>query len=114
MDSKNEFFKIIWSYYNEIANGKIEAELIIGLSNFITDFYYDQYNRFRIQYPKSVKRYSTFQIKDLDHPITFEMIIIFFKNKLGNSYAEYSKILLKKSDIELKVFEKNREDFHNM
>lgn len=114
MDSREMFFKIIWTYYNEISDEKIPAELVIGLSDCITDYYYDQYNRFRIQYPKSAKRYSSFQIKDLNHPTTFEMIIKFFKNKLENNYLEYSKIILNMTDSELRTFENNRADFYNM
>ena len=69
---------------------------------------------FRAQYPKSIKRYSTFQLKDLDHPQTFEMVINFFKEKLGSDYQKYSRLLLNMTETELKSFEKSRQDFYNM
>ena len=114
MESKQEFFNVIYSYYSEVAEGKIPSELLKELCNRLTDYYYEQYMRFRKQYPKSIKRYSTFYIKDLDHLYTFELIIKYFKEETGDNYREYSRVLLKMTEEELIEFEKKREDFYNM
>ncbi len=114
MDSKNDFYKTIFSYYFDVSKNLIPKEFIEEVSHIVTDYYYEQYGRFSKQYPKSIKRYSTFQIKDLDHPSTFEMVIKFFKKKQEDNYSEYSKILLKMTDDALKGFEKNREEFYRM
>ncbi len=70
MDSRQQFFDVINDYYSNIVDDKLPPDLLIELCNKITDYYYNQYTRFGKQYPKSIKRYSTFQLKDLDHPDT--------------------------------------------
>jgi hypothetical protein len=114
MDSKENFYQVILAYYDKIAKGLVPEELLSGLAKSIADFYYDQYYRFKNQYPKSIKRYSSFQTKDLDHPTTFELVIKYFKERLGANYAEFSGLLLCMTDDELKAFEKNREDFYKI
>ena len=114
MNNKNKFYDTIFEYYNQIFNGKISNNLLTEMSDGLADYYYDQYNRFSIQYPKSVKRYSSFQLKDLDHPTTFEIIIKFFKEKFANNYPENVKLILNMTENELKAFEKSRDDFSNM
>ena len=114
MDTRKEFFNTICKYYKEISKNKIPEELLDGVCNCIADYYYDQYDRFTRQYPKSIKRYSTFQVKDLEHPTTFEIIINYFKGRIGTNYAEHVKVLLNKTDAKLQIFEKNREDFYKM
>lgn len=114
MESKQEFYNTIWKYYREISQTKVPEELLDGVCNRIADYYYDHYDRFTRQYPKSVKRYSAFQVKDLEHPTTFEIIIKYFKEKVGTNYVEHVKILLNKTDSELQAFEENREDFYKM
>ncbi len=114
MDTKADFFKTIWTHYNEISQAIVPTELLDKLSDQITDHFYEQYTRFGNQYPKSKKRYSTFLIKDLEHPTTYEIVINFFKEAFGSNYSVYSKVILKMSDLELITFEKNREEFYKM
>jgi len=114
MESKGDFYKTIFRYYFEVSKNLISKELIEEVSHIVTEYYYEQYCRFSKQYPKSIKRYSSFQIKDLDHPSTFELIIKFFKKKQEDNYLEYSKILLKMTDDALKAFEENRAEFYSM
>ena len=113
MDSKQDFYYIIYDYYFKVVDNKFPSFQLEELCNRITDYYYDQYTRFREKYPKSLKRYSSFQIKDLDHPETFEIIINFLKEKMGNNYPNKSMLILDWSLDELMEFEKNRNDFHN-
>lgn len=114
MDTKQRFFKIIHGYYYKIVKNELPAALLNELSEAITKYYYEQYSRFGNEKPKSTKRYSSFQTKDLDHPYTFEIIIKFFKEKVGNKYPQYVMQLLPMTKDELKKFEKNREDFYNI
>ena len=114
MDTKQTFFNTIHEYYIDMSDNKVPSELVKELSEVVTDYYYEQYNRFARQYPKSAKRYSSFDLKELDHPTTFEMVIKYFKNKLGDNYRAPSRQILKMNDEQLVRFEKNREDFHNM
>lgn len=114
MDSKNQFYQTIYNYYKEIVVGNIPDQILTEICNELCDHFYNEYSRFKKQYPKSIKRYSTFLLKDLDHPNTFELIINFFKNKYGAKYKEFSCLMLKMTETELLDFEKNRRDFHNM
>ncbi|NEU06838.1 hypothetical protein GZH53_00800 [Flavihumibacter sp. R14] len=114
MDSKDQFHLVIRDYYKDITGDNIPHTLLDQLCQQLSEHFYDQYSRFRDQYPKSVKRYSGFQIKDLDHPFTFELIVKFLKDKLGRDYKEFACLLLNMTEIELADFEKNRRDFYNM
>lgn len=114
MDAKQEFLNTIRDYYFNMSDGKVPVEFVNELSELATDFYYEQYSRFGRQYPKSVKRYTTFQLKDLDHPTTFEIVIKYFKRKTGENYRNYSRQLLNMSEDELTKFEKNTEEFYKM
>lgn len=113
MDTKQDYFKVIYNYYSERVGEKIPPELLKELSGRITDHYFEQYSRFRELYPKSVKRYSTFKIDDLDHPEVFEIVISFFKEKVGSNYLDYTATVLGITLQELKEFEKRREQFYN-
>ena len=112
MDTRDEFYKKIYDYYVEIATDKIPGEYITGLSDMVTNYYYEQYKRFGKQYPKSIKRYSTLKIDDLDHPSIYEMVINYFKEKLGSNYADFTKILLKKNDLDLQRIEQDIYYYH--
>ena len=114
MDSQKTFYETIFEYYEKTLSNKIPLENLKEMSNEIAEYYYDQYNRFKNQYPKSIKRYSSFQTKDLIHPQTYEIIIKYYKQKIGNDYAKYSQLILNMNEAEFKAFEKNREDFYNM
>ena len=114
MDSKQDFFEIIYNHYAKIVGDKISAQILHDLSECVAEYYYKQYGKFKNQYPKSAKRYSSFQIKDLDHPQTFELIINLLKEKMGSDYSKYTTLLLNISATELSQFEKTRKDYHNM
>lgn len=114
MDSKDQFLITIKDEYLRLTKGQVSEDQVDRVSNAITDYYYEQYQRFRLQYPKSVKRYSTFQLKDLDHPTTFEIIIKTLKENIGVGYEEFTLPFLKMTLEELRRFEKNREEFYKM
>jgi hypothetical protein len=113
-DSKDQFYLVIRDYYKDITGDNIPDLLLGQVCRQLSDHFYDQYARFRKQHPKSVKRYSSFHLKDLDHPFTFELIVKFLKDKLGCDYKEFACLLLKMTEIELVDFERNRQDFYNM
>lgn len=112
MESKDEFFRNILGHYLVIVGDRIQLNLLEELCKIISTYYFDQYIRFRNQYPKSFKRYSSFQTKDLSHPDIYELIINYFKDKLGGKYEECASEILQMSKIELKQFEMNRELYH--
>ncbi|MBP6430369.1 MAG: hypothetical protein KA319_01205 [Ferruginibacter sp.] len=114
MDSKEKFKQIIFDYYRNLVVDKIPFLLLDKLCNIITEYYYEQYFRFHKQYPKSFKRYSTFQLKDLNHPQTAKTIIDFFKTESKLNYKEYSKLLLNITEVELEKIEQWWNDFARM
>jgi hypothetical protein len=105
MDSRDKFKQAILGHYKSISVDKLPLTLLDDLCDKITDFYYDQYTRFREQYPKSIKRYSTFQLKDIDHPQTKKIVVDFLKNEIKTKYRDYSKLLLAMTDKELDELE---------
>lgn len=113
MDSREKLFHDINTYYLSVANGKVPPEQVNELSEVITNHFYEEYSRFEKQYPKSAKRYSTFQLKDLDHPASNDIIIKFFQNKSKENYSENSRQLLQMDQAELAKYEKSRENFYN-
>src|SRR5687768_13248357 len=113
MQTKKEFYDTIYRYYADRVGEKISSTFLSGLTERITEHYYEQYSRFRIQYPKSVKRYSTFKIDDLEHPEVTEIVINYFKERVGDNYAENAMIALGLSLPELRRFEEYREAYHN-
>lgn len=114
MDSRDNFKQAIISHYKNISAERIPFSMLDTLCDKITDYYYDQYTRFREQYPKSIKRYSTFQLKDIDHPKTKKIVIDFLKNELTTEYRNYAKLLLNMTDKELDNFEKWWYDFERL
>ena len=114
MDSRDSFKQAITGHYKNIFADKVPSNLLDSLCDKITDYYYDQYSRFRKHYPKSIKRYSTFQLKDIDHPQTKKIVVDFFKNEIREKYKEYSKILLSMTDKELNEFEQSWYDFERL
>ena len=114
MDSKDQFYLEIREHYKNVARNNIPESLLDQVCTQLSDYFYDRYYRSREHNPKSVKRFSSFQTKDLDHPFTFELIVNFFKDKLGPNYKTYACLLSNVTEIELADFEKNRQDFHNM
>jgi len=114
MDSRDNFKQTIFTYYKNISADLIPLTLLSSLCDKIADYYYDQYTRFRQQYPKSTKRYSAFQLKDIDHPQTKKIVVDFFKNELGTKYRDNSKLLLGMTDKELEDFEQWWYDFERL
>ncbi len=113
MDTRQNFFKKIYSYYQERIGEQIPFEFLNELSEEITDHYFKQYSRFSLQYPKSIKRYSTFRIDDLGHPDVYDIIIRYFKKKAKNNYSNYVTIVLDMSLEELNEYEYQREQYYN-
>ncbi len=114
MDSRDNFKQAIFSHYENISAGQIPLTILNSVCDKITDHYYEQYTRFSKQYPKSIKRYSTFQLKDIDHPQTKKILVDFFKNELKTKYRDYSKLLLNMTDTELDKFEQWWYDFERL
>jgi len=114
MDSKDKFLTTIRDEYFRVTKGEVANDKVDLVSNVVTDYYYDQYQRFGQQYPKSIKRYSTFQLKDLNHPTTFEIVIKVLKEKLGIDYEKTALQFLNMTLEELRQFEQSRQEFYKM
>lgn len=114
MDSRDKFLTTIKHEYLRVTKGEVTEDKVDLVSNAVTDYYYDQYQRFEQQYPKSIKRYSTFQLKDLDHPTTFEIVIKVLKEKIGVDYEKTVLQFLNMTLEELRQFEKSRQEFYKM
>ena len=113
MQSKQEFFLTIYRFYFNRVGEQIPELFLKELSEEISDHYYEQYSRFRIDYPKSVKRYSIFKIEDLDHPEVTDMVIKFFKNKSGDDYQRMTLIFQNIFLNDLKWHEEYQEIHNN-
>jgi hypothetical protein len=114
MDSPEQFKKTIYNYYKNVVTDEFPEQIIKGVVTKLTEDFYEQYSRFKREYPKSAKRYSTFHIKDLNHPKTFETIINFLKTNEKSDYKKYAGQLLNLKESEVIKFEQSREDFYNM
>ncbi len=112
MDSRQDFLDTIREFYLDKVEDLVPPDLLDQVSECVTDYYFAQYKRFRKQYPKSIKRYSSFQVKDLDHPTTREVVIKAIREK-EKDYEKYACIFLDVTNDELKQFEKDREAFDN-
>lgn len=113
MQTKQDYYDTIYRYYSDQVGEKISTTFLNGLTERITQNYYEQYSRFRIQYPKSVKRYSTFKINGLDNPQVKEIMINYFKEMISDNYPEKTMVVLSLSLPELRRFEEYREAYHN-
>jgi hypothetical protein len=114
MDSRDKFLMTIRDEYFRVTKGEVAGDKLDLVSGAVTDYYYDQYQRFGQQYPKSIKRYSTFQLKDLDHPATFEIVIKVLKEMVGVDYEKIAIQFLPMTLDELGQFERSREEFYKM
>lgn len=114
MDSIEQFQQTIYKYYKNSVSSNFPEILLDGVTRKLASDFHDQYSRFRIQYPKSIKRYSTFQIMDLEHPQTIETIINFLKSKVSSKYIDYGAELLKMSNSEVVKFELDQKKFYDM
>lgn len=114
MDSQEQFKKTIYRHYKKVVTKEFPEEILNGIIAKLTVEFYEQYSRFQKKYPKSAKRYSKFDVKDLDHPKAYESIIEFLLINVKSDYKKYAKELLNLSESEIKKFEKSRENFYNM
>ena len=47
MDAYDSFKQVIIGYYNNLSEDRVPSNLLDSLCDKITDYYYDQYARFR-------------------------------------------------------------------
>ncbi len=113
MQSKQEFFKIIYQFYYNRVGEQIQELFLKELSEEITNHYYHQYSKYRFDYPKSVKRYSTFKVEDLNHPEITDIVIKYFKNKIGDDYQRMTFIFQNITLNDLKWHQEYRENYNN-
>lgn len=113
LDSKKVFFQNIKGYYSEKNKNVYSEELIDELSDVLAYYFFKQYNDFRIEYPKSIKRYSKLKLNDLENPFTHDKIITFAKEKYFKNYIGFCSQMFGMTKEEFLKYEKNREKFNN-
>jgi hypothetical protein len=64
--------------------------------------------------PSRLNDTRLFQIKGLNHPTTFEIIIKVLREKVGKDYDKFAPLFLNMTLDELRQFKKNREEFYQM
>jgi len=114
IEPKNSFFLKIEKFYSELANDKVPKEFITELSEILTESQFKSYKNSWKKYPKSRKRYSEFDVKDLNHPFVHYQIMDFFRKLPNTSYVRFSCQLLNLSETEFAEFEKRKNQFENM
>ncbi|MEP5338651.1 MAG: hypothetical protein ABJL44_08735 [Algibacter sp.] len=113
LDSLDIFYKEVKQYYSDVDDN-ISVNLKNKLYYNIAYKIHNEYKIRRLEYPKSLKRYSKLKTKDLDHPYNKWFIIDFVKEENLNNYRSICSKLLKINETELLKIEKNREEFYNM
>ncbi|GAL82756.1 hypothetical protein JCM19274_2479 [Algibacter lectus] len=98
----------------ELADGKISEDVIAELSKELSESQYEFYKQCWKKYPKSKRRYSEFDLKDLNHPSVHYQIMDFFKSQPNSNYAGLSRQLLNLNETEFTELEKRKNQFENM
>lgn len=114
IESQQDFFEKIYTYYFDLCGCKVEPKYIEIVSKKLSDSFFDQYATFRKSYPKSYKRYSSFDLKDLDNPLTHDLIVKILKEMRLDDYQKIGACFLNKSLDEFSSYEANRKRFKNM
>ncbi len=97
-----------------LANERIPVDDLEDISNLIS---YQQHNRYTdcwTKYPKSRKRYSKFNVEDLDQPYIQIEILSLLKRKYPDNYLNFSTILLDKNKDEIIELIKKQKEFQAM
>ena len=113
LEPKNEFRKKIRAHYAAFALDTIPKEIIEDISQIITNDLHNRYRKSWRKYPKSRKRYSVLEMKDLKHPHIYRLIMEYLKTNHPIEYSKYSCILLGMDKAELKEEEKRQFQFFN-
>jgi len=114
LDSVEIFSRKIKSYYIAFVGELISDDILSEICDFLSLHFYEEYSRFRIQYPKSIKRYSTLKVSDLENPLIQDKIIKFCKTNYNKKYPEICSTLFKMSIEGLFEYEKQRTEFYKM
>jgi hypothetical protein len=112
MEPRSEFSKKIIAYYSGLGL-EPSNEIILEVSDIITEDLYKSYQHSWEKYPKSRKRYSILKMEDLNHPHIFRLIMQYLKENHSNEYSKYSCTLLGITNKELQEEEKRQYQFFN-
>ncbi len=114
LDSVEQFSSKIKSYYIDFVGEMISDDVLSVICDFLAAHFHEEYSRFRIQYPKSIKRYSTLKEGDLENPLVMDKVITFCKEKYDKEYQDICSKLFKMTLEELIDYEKQRIEFYKM
>ena len=98
LDSREVFFKKIKSFYSKKNQKLHQKKMIEELSVFLADYFFKQYSDFRVEYPKSIKRYSSLKLSDLDNPFTHDKIISFIREKFIRDYVSFCSLIFEMTE----------------
>ena len=105
LESKKSFLEKIENHYTPNVQDKIPKSILHNLYVYLSNYQYNVYKDFRLQYPKSKDRYSSFKIKDLQYLFTQYCITNFLKEKDLTNYRLFSKIILQMTEDEFIEYE---------
>lgn len=114
MAPRSTFYNEILAHYTNKAQNCIPQSLLEELAQVVTEKLYSEYLKFRVQYPKSVKRYSMLKHEDIEHPYTLEEVVKFFKRNDRENYIPFACAALGFTKEELQSFEKKHKEFWEM
>ncbi len=113
LDSIEGFNKNIVDYFSN-RDQSIKSEFKNKLYWNLAYKLREQYRNFRKKYPKTLKRYSTLKVEDIEHDFTLWWIIDFVKNDNEKNYKFICQTLFKMSKNEFDEYEKRRVEFEQM
>ena len=98
LEPKRQFFKKIEAFYLQRGESSLPKDLIVQIAHKITHEVYADYKRLWKKHPKSRKRYSQLDLKDLDHNYVRNSVIDFLELKQLPERHTYAKALFDMDD----------------
>lgn len=114
VESQKRFKNKIHDHFKNRSNGRIPNTDLNEISNFITYQLHNNYKDAWAKYPKSRKRYSKFNVEELEQPYWQIEILSLLKSKYPEEYLNYSVILLHKSKDEVIELVNKKKGFEAM
>lgn len=105
-------FEILKSQFLKTASSKIKIEELNEVCLKIVLYWYGLHNSWKYSNEKEKDRDLSFQLKEIQHPYTMDILIPYFKNKNPNDYAEKCASLLDISTDKLLKDESDRAFFY--
>lgn len=112
--SKNQFYIVIRDFYLKRDCSIIPKAVLTKIISRITEKEYDFYRSNFWKYQKSRKRYSKYDIEDLEHPFVKFLILESFKELTPDSYINNCRVMLDFTQKEVECLEVEYDDYYDM